>query len=671
MIGEALDRAVLEGKLVAGDGQWLGDHCAEIAGLGDEGLIGSAVSVLMRHQRWGDAGDLLRGLDAEELSYALKLRLCDNLACLSRYRPDVYKRVIVNQGSTRFQIVSGADGHLTIVDSRGVGDGGAPRVMAKGGNPILCMRECFEGLKETIESGNTYAMYGIGDGYLLKLISQKRPDLFMHMSQAVHLMELNPDLIRSCMMIHDYTDECGPIRDGRFFWHVGQTWAMQFKRVLCERTLLMFPVASVSLSYDAGEMRKKSDELAGWRVEEDARRKADLEVYYGGISHGDWVEIYSGSPRRKPRVLITTSIFTTVLQYAARDVGDAFEKIGWDVLILKEGDACERTSLYGWRCAAHVFKPDMVFMFDHLRSETRDFFPEPLPVVTWAQDHLSNLTNKGAGGEMGLRDYFLTFAKPMFVNEFDYPERQCIAFPMMLTRDDVGADGGDEVGDAKGHGADGLGLGEEGEGLVIEGGEETLFDLVYVSNVSGVPEMIFEDQLKDLYEPGLVRSVVEACCERMIGIYREGGCLEDSKSLGELFDGVCLSKGLSCHRMDLRADIIAKLNNPLNITLYRQQALGWVADAAEALGLSLGLYGRGWEDHPRFGKYGRGVVEHGEALSRLTRGAKINFCLEPYACFTHHRLLDGLMAGGFYLVRDHRSGRVMQELSDFLSEHGL
>jgi len=48
------------------------------------------------------------------------------------------------------------------------------------------------------------------------------------------------------------------------------------------------------------------------------------------------------------------------------------------------------------------------------------------------------------------------------------------------------------------------------------------------------------------------------------------------------------------------------------------------------------------------------------------RGARINLQLEPFACFTHPRLPTGLLAGGFFLVRDHPFDRLPQELLDFV-----
>jgi hypothetical protein len=105
----------------------------------------------------------------------------------------------------------------------------------------------------------------------------------------------------------------------------------------------------------------------------------------------------------------------------------------------------------------------------------------------------------------------------------------------------------------------------------------------------------------------------------------------------------------------------------LNNLLFRQQALGWVADLADDLGLDFGLYGKGWDSHPRFAKYARGTIAYGQELEAHTRSTKINLQIVPSYCL-HQRFLDGLAAGGFFLVREHASDRGMVDLCNFLGE---
>jgi hypothetical protein len=85
--------------------------------------------------------------------------------------------------------------------------------------------------------------------------------------------------------------------------------------------------------------------------------------------------------------------------------------------------------------------------------------------------------------------------------------------------------------------------------------------------------------------------------------------------------------------------------------------------------LKLGLYGQGWEKHPDFAAFARGPVTYGPDLEALTRRSRINLSLEPFFCTSHQRLLDGLVAGGFFLLRDNPFNTVMPELSRFVMRH--
>jgi hypothetical protein len=107
----------------------------------------------------------------------------------------------------------------------------------------------------------------------------------------------------------------------------------------------------------------------------------------------------------------------------------------------------------------------------------------------------------------------------------------------------------------------------------------------------------------------------------------------------------------------------------LNNHLFRQQSLQWVAELAQRRGWQFGLFGRGWEKHPQFAKFARGFVKPGADLENLVRSTRINLHLEPYACFTHPRLLNGLFAGGFFLVRDNPFNDLSVKLARFLSEN--
>ena len=97
----------------------------------------------------------------------------------------------------------------------------------------------------------------------------------------------------------------------------------------------------------------------------------------------------------------------------------------------------------------------------------------------------------------------------------------------------------------------------------------------------------------------------------------------------------------------------------------RRGSAGWAAAAALEAGSTLALYGNGWDRHPDFTAFARGPVAYGADLVTLTRRTKVNLQVVPYPCL-HQRLLDGLVAGGFFLARRHLSDVAPQAMSNLL-----
>ena len=192
-------------------------------------------------------------------------------------------------------------------------------------------------------------------------------------------------------------------------------------------------------------------------------------------------------------------------------------------------------------------------------------------------------------------------------------------------------------------------------------------DLVFVSNASQPPEAMIAQAIATYGQSHDSHELVTRCCRRMIDVYASGQSLAVYGDVCAILNSSLTELGLKLPTDD--SDRLARwLTHPFNDALYRQQALGWAADVATDLGLTLALYGKGWEHHPRFAPFARGPVAYGKPLAQLTRRSRINLQIVPYLCL-HQRLLDGLMAGGFFLVRTHPSDLAPGALLDFLIEH--
>lgn len=117
-----------------------------------------------------------------------------------------------------------------------------------------------------------------------------------------------------------------------------------------------------------------------------------------------------------PKILFITSLFTTALQYHAKNMEKAARKIGCQTELLIEKSEIHRMFIEALIININEFRPDIVFILDHFRYE-HDYLDEAIVVVTWIQDPLSNIMNKDTPLKLGNRDFilnhFITW-KPFF-----------------------------------------------------------------------------------------------------------------------------------------------------------------------------------------------------------------------------------------------------------------
>jgi hypothetical protein len=592
--------------------------------------------MLMRRRQWPQAAWLFSRLPPTviDASAATKRRLAGNLAALQQHRPAVYDALVALPAQQQFFVAATTSGRATVhyrrVDGSLISLSGGP-------DPFAAATATLPKLYERTPSGEAIALCGVGDGYLTQLLAQRPPTLFMDKEQPVYVIEPEPQILLQCLMIHDYAGATGPIESDRFRWFVGPEWDAALERELLSDPYLPVPSVTVGQGYDTPRIQERLRVITQKLVDRDAELTAAVNDHYAGA--GDFADAFAGETGRQPRVLLLTTRFSTVLQYSTRDTADAFKRLGWEARVVIEPSPHHRVLRSAIAAAVADFRPDLVFQIDHLRPEHQGLFPENLPFACWIQDHLPHLASGELGRRLGAFDFVLTDAIATYADKFDYPARQCIPLPKLVVRTPI-AEPGDEPAD----------------------------DIVFVSNASRTAESMLAEAVARHGQSPHTRELIERCCARIVETYDAG------RSLPTYHD-VCaaLRSTLDALGMSLAADgfdVLARwLTHPFNDALYRQQALRWAAVAARERGLSLALYGKGWESHPEFRPHARGPVAYGEPLRRLTRRSRINLQVVPYLCL-HQRLLDGLMAGGFFLVRTHPADLFPAALLRLLVESG-
>jgi hypothetical protein len=362
------------------------------------------------------------------------------------------------------------------------------------------------------------------------------------------------------------------------------------------------------------------------------------------------IELYSGRDasylekrlRETPlRIMAVTSRFTTVLKHTLDALLAALEEAGHRTRVVIEPDDHFRLGPCEVLEECLQFEPDLVLTADSTRLGGHPF-PENLPLISWMQDRLPRLLDKHCGQAVRPLDFVVGMFKLEFTGKYAYPFRQYRSMPLLA---DMSAMASERIS----------------EELI----DAHRCDVSYVSHQSKSPEQIRDELLLKMDDSG--RKIFLALYDRIAERYAAGDAIYFEFDTNGLAGEVEQEMGIafaSTYRQELLWHIWHRINN----AFYRGQALDWVADQ----GVDLRLYGQGWEDHPRLARFARGPLDHGDA-GAVYRGSRVNLQILPYGAI-HHRMLNGMASGGFFLIRHHPSDqmhRIEIPLSRRIAELGI
>jgi hypothetical protein len=318
------------------------------------------------------------------------------------------------------------------------------------------------------------------------------------------------------------------------------------------------------------------------------------------------------------RVLGITSLFTTFLQYSMRDWLAGFEELGHETRLLIERADHEIANplLFAEVCAQ--FRPDLILMIDHYRGEFTGL-PQTVPCVMWVQDRLPNIFRSQAGAAQTEMDYAIGYGRQECVVAHGYPRQRFM--PAMV------------------------GVNEkrfEPRELSREETERFTCDVSFVSHASTPAEVLVQREIDKSALPQAKRFLAMTF-DQLRAVYDAGGFVTEAGHIKRMIRDSMRACGVETSDLTSVLDFfVQRVNN----ALFRQQAVAWLAE----LDVNLHLYGRGWEEHPRFKKYARGVADNERQLSAIYQASKINLQVTPFGS-VHQRLFDGLSAGAFFLLR--------------------
>ena len=600
-----------------------------LAGRQDPALRRAVADLHTHRHRWAEAATSLAGMADPDSK--LRCNLCRNLDALKAARPTVYRAVLeaIEGEAGPYRPHALPQGGFTVAHVDG------EKITPLSNDPAAQVRAAMTQLQPINARGDALAILSIGDGHALAALAASPPTLFLGRQQAIYVLEPDPSLLLASLLIHDFSGPLGPIEQPRVQWYVGPHWADAFRLDVLTDYCLVFPQVNVKQGGAAKEIETKLVSVLAELGKIDAAAAVAMNKHYSTLTAADHARALAGEAGRPPRVMLLTTRFSTVLQHSTRDAEDAFRRLGCETTLVIEPSTHHGITRSAMRRTMVDFKPDVVFQIDHHRFEHGDLFPPGLPFVNWIQDLLPHLMTPAAGEKLSAADFVLTPSLQRWVDDFAYPERQCLEF-RKLTRVPPRPPARQSDGDR----------------------------VVYVSNWSQKPQQIVDEITNGTSAD--FRPIVAEACQRMIGIYAAGGSLPSFGHVRGVLNQVLADKKSTADET-LTRETTTRLADRLNNLLYRHQGLTWAATACQEFGLKLEIYGNGWDANPAFAKYAAGNVEYGAPLENLTRAAGVNLILEPFMCMVHQRLLDALAAGGFCLVRDHPANHTCSEWIDLIA----
>jgi hypothetical protein len=412
------------------------------------------------------------------------------------------------------------------------------------------------------------------------------------------------------------------LADTRVRLFVGNDAFERFRHSLVDEPMCPCPSLSVTVDPTLWPAGMTIDAvLAGARVgrsERLAQLNRRLDLAYGNVTPQQLAAKYQSSQPIK--VLGITSRYTTFLQYSMRDWLAAFERLGHRTQLLIESADHEVPNNLAVAAACAVFEPDLVVIIDHYRAEIEGI-PANVPVVMWVQDALPNLFTPRAGAAQGPLDYALGFARLRMLNEFRYPEARYM--PAIVGVNDRRFEPGSACG---------------------EDLQRFSCDVSFVSHASAPADVLLKREIDRIGSPEAAR-LLGAIYERLRSIYADGGIVCEPIVIQRIAEQAMRDTHTTISQDQIPA-LLELFTQRINNALFRHQTLLWLAE----MDVDLQLYGRGWEEHPSLRRFARGVADNQSALSSIYQASRINLHISPHGA-VHQRVLEGLAAGGFFLLR--------------------
>lgn len=413
------------------------------------------------------------------------------------------------------------------------------------------------------------------------------------------------------------------LAEDRVEWFVGEDagdrWAARVRATFDLQTIgPAIPVASVRCPVDP-PIAERGRALASEQVEHARRLKERVEAKYAGRDASHWsARFASGAP---VRVLIPTTRYSTFMQHASRDLAEALERRGHRAQVLIEPDASSRFSAAAYHGAIDAFEPDLIVVINYPRAERAEVFPANVPYVCWIQDEMPHLYEPRVGEAQTELDFVMGHLVGDLFRRCGYDRRRSLFTPVVVSESKF----------------------RDSPITVAQRGRFAC-DVAFVSHHSETPEKMHERKSAEAGDAG-VRAVLDDLRPRVESVLDRMAAERAAPLLRAHIADVLRARQGADPSRDQVAQYEVQYARPMLERIVRHRALAWAADVCDQRGWALRIFGRGWGDHPRFGRYAAGELAHGDDLRACYQAARLHLHPSPIT-LVHQRVMECALSGG-------------------------
>ncbi len=478
-----------------------------------------------------------------------------------------------------------------------------------------------------------YTLEGIDPPFLFRRIARETPRQPDGYQPMVRVVQRDAAELLDGLSVAELMAE---VASARIAWYVGHDATERLNTDLAQNlgwhsTGPCITLATVRSRCVPSAERAVAIAASTQAVEEQRLRERIAHEYAGRTMESMRATFAPHCPTSRPlRALIPTCRYSTFIQHASSDLAAAFRAAGHEARTLVEPDDHGRLSPIDYLRVVDEFRPDLIVLINYTRSHLHDVIPENMPFVGWYQDSMPHQFNKKIGQSHGRLDFLIGHLHAELFEQYGYPDARHMNMPMV-------------VSDVKFHAAP----------VSSRDAAEYACEIAYVSHHSETPQRMHARLMREAGTGTLAARVFEGLYERVQSIAQRCGTIaayeELRRATKQEIERSCAADPAG-HSV---TQVFRQYCLPLADRIVRHQTLGWAADIAERRGWRLHLYGRGWEAHPRFGRYAHGELPHDESL----RAAYQCAALHLHATINtpvHQRVMEGAMSGGLVACRLHQ-----------------